>query len=122
MKKFKTLEDVDGKTITVPLYRSKARITETSKVFVTRNILTCGDFYRVKITWDKNTAEYATEILGTNGVIEVHGLGIGYGGEGPHGFEWLLRTFGFNYDKAVIFGDVEIGSKGHKVFYRNHSI
>ena len=83
--------------------------TEKSKKFVTQNILKLGSVTQVSMYVEQDKSVFNTWIYGTKGILVTDGFSIGYNGEGPHGFEWLLKLLKIDYDPSRIFGCVEDG-------------
>ena len=63
-----------------------------------------GTLESVSGWWDK-IGWYEVRVVGSKHTLVLHGLGWGYGGEGPHGTETVLREIGVHpYDcEAVAF-------------------
>lgn len=51
--------------------------------------------------------ETKTVVVGTLARLHLDGFSLGYYGEGPHGFRWLLVQLGIPYEDKDIFGHQE---------------
>lgn len=92
------------------VYRDKPHETTVrSKKYVTQHINKLGSVSQVSIYIEQDKAAFNTWIHGTKGILITDGFSIGYAGEGPHGFEWLLKLLKIDYDPSRIFGCIKDG-------------
>jgi len=82
-----------------------AGVTEISKSYFTRHRLKLGKVLKVVVkNLVSDPLETETIVVGEKARLHLDGFSLGYLGEGPRGFRWLLDQVGAEYIDRQIHG------------------